>query len=80
MIGHLTEREVAVGRELVKGKDQAEIALSLGMNRATVKQHILRMAWKLGRPDFDILPHVFVAAQLMYAAQTYPLVAAALEL
>ena len=76
MIGNLTQREVDVCRELVKGKTDREIALAINAARNTVKRHMCNIALKMGCPRSKIL----IASYLMHAAQQYPLIAEALEL
>lgn len=81
MMSDLTEREVDVGRELLRGQRLSKIASRMGLAHETVKNHITNMSWKLGRAEEDkeLSVRVFVAVKLSEAARKYPLVAAALE-
>ena len=44
---HLTERELAVLKELASGKSNAEIGQALFLSEATVKTHLTRVLGKL---------------------------------
>lgn len=76
MLGNLTEREVDVCRELLRGQTNQEIGDALGIAERTVKTHLWNIAIKLATRKV----RTHIAFTLIKASRQYPLVAAALDL
>ena len=62
---NLSSRQLQIGRALLKGKRNKEIAQEIGVKERTVKAHITQMLLRMNiQPDKAKLPRIQLAVEL----------------